>query len=430
MIGASIRKETQATEAQIAARAKMALADYRKYLAENVLNERRTVTYRSLGRALKVHGNLAKQMLYDFHHTENKKKPQSVNATYIITGTRKPQEKDTNGVHTKNHDDGDDVMQGSPFLPSSMPNQDAASDDDLNVLTDVHREMLAAHAHEDPLEYGKQWGMIQNKNVKRRTGMRPPAAAPAPKSAAPSKRPSQEEATQKVKSESKKAEDAAPTSQPKPEEKPPVKPSAKTAPLKREKSDLFSSFAKAKPKQKKEGSATPAVSGAESAEPSGAEDVVLGDASDEEEPEELFPDSGKSSTANNRETRKEREERLRKMMEDEDDDDEEMADVPEPPAEEEKTIDQPPPKEEPREEITVSGGRRRGRRKVMKKKTVKDEEGYLGENLLTVEEPSWESFSEDEPAPPPKKKPALSAPKGKAGGKAGQGNIMSFFSKK
>jgi DNA polymerase delta subunit 3 len=67
-----------------------------------------------------------------------------------------------------------------------------------------------------------------------------------------------------VKSESKKTEDAAPTSQTKAEEKPPVKPSGTTAPLKREKSDLFSSFAKAKPKQKKEGSATPAVSGAES----------------------------------------------------------------------------------------------------------------------------------------------------------------------
>lgn len=37
---------------------------------------------------------------------------------------------------------------------------------DLNVLTDVSREMLATYAHEDPLEYGKQWGMIQNKNVK------------------------------------------------------------------------------------------------------------------------------------------------------------------------------------------------------------------------------------------------------------------------
>ncbi|PKX99545.1 uncharacterized protein P174DRAFT_437991 [Aspergillus novofumigatus IBT 16806] len=444
----------------------MAVADYRKYLAENVLNERRTVTYRSLGRALKVHCNLAKQMLYDFHHTENKKKPQSVNATYVITGIQKPQQKDSNGVHAENHDDGDNIMQSSPYLPSSMPNQDATADEvpttsiilareedlddakstfesissmhiyslqptvlqDLNVLTDVHREMLAAHALEDPLEYGKHWGMIQNKNVKRRTGVRPPAPAPtpAPKSAAPSKRPSQDEATQKVKSENKKTEEAASTTQTKAEEKPSVKPSEKTAPLKREKSDLFSSFAKAKPKQKKEGLATPAVSGAESAAPSGTEDVVLGDASDEEEPEELFPDSGKSSTANNRETRKEREERLRKMMEDEDDDDEEMADVPETPAEEEKTIDQPPPKEEPREEITVSGGRRRGRRKVMKKKTVKDEEGYL----VTVEEPSWESFSEDEPAPPPKKKPALSAPKGKAGGKAGQGNIMSFFSKK
>lgn len=37
---------------------------------------------------------------------------------------------------------------------------------DLNILTDVSREMLAAHAHEDPLEHGKQWGMIQNQNVK------------------------------------------------------------------------------------------------------------------------------------------------------------------------------------------------------------------------------------------------------------------------
>lgn len=46
--------------------------------------------------------------------------------------------------------------------------------------------------------------------------------------------------------------------------------------------------------------------------------------------------------------------------------------------------------------------------------------------LVTVEEPAWESFSEDEPAPPPKKKAAVSAP----GKKAGQGNIMSFFSKK
>jgi DNA polymerase delta subunit 3 len=36
---------------------------------------------------------------------------------------------------------------------------------DLNVLTDVGREMRVAYGHEDPLEYGKQCGIIQNKNV-------------------------------------------------------------------------------------------------------------------------------------------------------------------------------------------------------------------------------------------------------------------------
>ncbi|KAL9015371.1 MAG: hypothetical protein Q9173_000015 [Seirophora scorigena] len=79
--------------------------------------------------------------------------------------------------------------------------------------------------------------------------------------------------------------------------------------------------------------------------------------------------------------------------------------------------------------IATTGGRRRGRRKVMKKKMLKDEEGYL----VTKEEPAWESFSEDEP-PPKEVAPisaASSAAKGKkAAGKPGQGNIMSFFGKK
>lgn len=71
------------TVARKSAKGKMAVADYKKYLAENVLNERRTVrpylqcqhgiqrskltsrllqvTYRSLSRALRVHCTLAKQ---------------------------------------------------------------------------------------------------------------------------------------------------------------------------------------------------------------------------------------------------------------------------------------------------------------------------------------------------------------------------------
>lgn len=44
----------------------------------------------------------------------------------------------------------------------------------------------------------------------------------------------------------------------------------------------------------------------------------------EEEPEELFPDSGKPTSTSNRESRKEREEKLKKMMED--DEEEEQAD--------------------------------------------------------------------------------------------------------
>ncbi|KAF5866455.1 hypothetical protein ETB97_012007 [Aspergillus alliaceus] len=440
----------------------MAGAEYKRYLAENVLNERKTVTFRSLGRALKVHSTLAKQMLYDFHRNENGKKPQSVNATYIVTGVQKAPVPATNG-HPSENSYGDGVFPSSPYLSSSMPNQDSLSDtvtttsvllvreedledakatfesissiyiyslqptvlQDLNVLTDVCREVLSNHSQEDPLEYGKQWGMIQNKNVKRRTGTRPPLPSPAPatttsKPIIPSKRPS--ESSSQANPMSKKEENVG-SEQPSAQESAPStsKPTEKTATVKREKSNLFSSFAKAKPKQK-EDPTTPA----ESAEPSGAEDVFLDDAFDEE-PEELFPDSVKttSSAAATRESRKEREERLRKMMED-DDEDEEMLDAAEP-VEESKPIDEPPPKQpEPKEEVTVQGGRRRGKRQIMKKQVRKDDEGYL----VTVEEPTWESFSEDEPAPPPKKKPAVGAPKGKPAGKAGQGNIMSFFSKK
>lgn len=63
-------------------------------------------------------------MLFEFHRTENAKKPQSVHATYVISGIQKPPEPPT----TNGHADEDDIMQSSPYLPSSMPNQDAVSD--------------------------------------------------------------------------------------------------------------------------------------------------------------------------------------------------------------------------------------------------------------------------------------------------------------
>ena len=102
------------------------------------------VTYRSLSRALKVHSHSAKRyvslyrldienalyspcrekrMLYDFHQNENSKKPNSVNATYVITGVRQLEAPAANGK-ANDDGDGDDFMQSSPYISSSMPNQD------------------------------------------------------------------------------------------------------------------------------------------------------------------------------------------------------------------------------------------------------------------------------------------------------------------
>lgn len=49
---------------------------------------------------------------------------------------------------------------------------------------------------------------------------------------------------------------------------------------------------------------------------------------------------------------------------------------------------------------------------------------------VTKEEAVWESFSEDEPAPKKPKLPSATSKGKKGGAKQGQGNIMSFFSKK
>lgn len=64
-------------------------------------------------------------ILFEFHCNENAKKPQTVHATYVISGIQKaPEQAPTNG----HADDEDEMMESSPYLPSSMPNQDASSD--------------------------------------------------------------------------------------------------------------------------------------------------------------------------------------------------------------------------------------------------------------------------------------------------------------
>lgn len=81
----------------------------------------------------------------------------------------------------------------------------------------------------------------------------------------PAKRPAQSEPSQPKKEELRTEERTEP---PKPVQRQnsslSAKPAEKAAPEKKEKGSLFSSFAKAKPKQKKEESSTPAASGTES----------------------------------------------------------------------------------------------------------------------------------------------------------------------
>ena len=65
-------------------------------------------------------------MLYEFHHAQNSKKTGSVHATYLLDGV--PQVvKEPNG--TGYQPDSEDVhMQSSPYMSSSMPQEEDEED--------------------------------------------------------------------------------------------------------------------------------------------------------------------------------------------------------------------------------------------------------------------------------------------------------------
>ncbi|KAI9821703.1 MAG: hypothetical protein M1827_002284 [Pycnora praestabilis] len=467
---------------------------YKEYLAATVLNDGHIVSYRSLSKALKVHSNVAKEMLFDFHHQQNSRKPGSIHATYLISGTRTPIPSiSTNGTQMRDGDD--DYMQSSPFMSSPMPKQDGLQDrmivtsitmtreedlegakalfenitsihlyslepsspKDLLILSDSNQEIYSKYATEDPLEAGKQYGTIQNANVKRRPRRRPPPPAVTPSIVtkpvpAPSiKRPdSRDEAPKKestpvpeTTSQTTNKGTTLTRDNTNADAMKSTKIISKTPALRRDSSDIFKSFAKSKSKLKSEDtgssvSDSPTVSVADPKERTAPIDQRMDDASEDEKEEDLVLAPPNKAEVGDRVSKAEREDKLRKMMDDDDDDDDDdepMEDSPTAAEEDSQEFrgtenggsQEVEPSEPP---VTVSGGRRRGKRRVMKKKTVKDEEGYL----VTREEPVWESFSEDEPKPQKAKTSASTASSTakakKAGSKPGQGNIMSFFGKK
>ncbi|KAK5103169.1 CDC27 protein [Lithohypha guttulata] len=468
--------------------------DFKTYLSTEILSEQRTVSYRVLSRALKVHVNAAKCMLFEFHKKENHKKAGSVYATYLISGIKKNRVLAGDENATPQESGKNTAVLSDSFLPSSsMPEASQATErlderyqvpiktitlcreEDLDAvksqfekITSIHVYALSPshyHAKQDPLIHNKDYGTIQNPHVKRRPGKRPidvDILQPKPLS----------------KVEPAKLDDVKPVSKPsaKKEETPTVtsRPGSKGSTttdnstskpkpgLRRDGSSLFKAFAKqsAKPKLERKDTSTSAGSDAKMG---GMDDNDEGVSEDEA----VFLDTGttnvkKRPTSEIRKEKDERQAKLRKMMED----DAEECEVPrvadatdmqaEPPAAKSNEdpdapdgdsgqVDWPDSDTEGKhkqpEQDDHGPKRRRGKRKVMKKKTVKDEEGFL----VTREEEAWESFSEDEPEPVPAKKSALPpskvmaaknqpqksfAPKTNAGAGGKKKDIMSFFGKK
>ncbi|KAL2039809.1 hypothetical protein N7G274_007209 [Stereocaulon virgatum] len=445
-------------------------SDPKTFLAASVLNDGSIVSYRTLSREAKVHSNAAKKMLYDFYQKQTSKKPGSVHATYLIDGV--PKSKNESNVNGQQKDSEDMQMQSSPYMSSSMPQDDNEQDrihirsivlareedlivvksnfeqihsihiyslepssvQNLQTLSECNRSLSVKYAHEDPLVAGKQYGIIQNAGVKRRSGWRLEVTTkPVIKSNELASGKFQDSSRASIKptqsSDRPLSNGKAGRSTPQPDSKP----SSKPATLKREQSDIFKSFSKPTANLKKEdtGSSTgtsPAPSAAQPDKKTDDEDEPMKDASEDEQEEDFIAANNDSSKQGK--SHSEREADLRKMM---DEEDEGMEDTVIDPSQESAPVDPPVSQTgtSPEPPVVVTEGRRRGRRKVMKKRMIKDEEGYL----VTKEEPAWESFSEDEPPPQKEKTPTSTTSsaigKGKkAIAKPGQGNIMSFFGKR
>ncbi|KAM0548507.1 hypothetical protein ACHAPJ_009830 [Fusarium lateritium] len=444
--------------------------EHKKYLADRLLSEERPITYRLLSRALDVHVNTAKEMLYDFHNYQNAQSANTIHATYLVYGTKAPDNEHSDGdVEMSSSMPEESLSEEVPISTLTLAREEELSDilaayqqvtsihvyslaphpqKDLSLLSDITTQLSEYSSNGDITAASKKYGVISNPHAHRRDRKgRPqapasaatqsvkkelPASKPAPSATVKPEPSTSTPGTKQTKAA--RQEPSAPSSK---EGTPAPSGGKKPAPsLKRGVSGgIMQSFAKAAARPPKPKPA-----------PKKEEDTSMALSDDgEADDSDIIATKSKSKpavdSADIKRQRQEREDALRKMMEDDDDDekeesdkeseqaDEEMEEAPEPePEPEAKKEDK-----EPAEVISsTSGGRRRGRRRVMKKKRILDDQGYM----VTVQEQGWESFSEDEAPPPAKKAAPTPTPSSSTGSKAkkpapkGQGNIMSFFSKK
>ncbi|KAK0745033.1 DNA polymerase subunit Cdc27 [Apiosordaria backusii] len=405
---------------------------YLKHLSESVLAEDKVVDFRLLSQSLQVPVNTAKQMLYEFHRSQNAKRPGSVHATYLIYGV-KHNSNSQNGADEEMPDAGS-VTDVVPVFDLCLVTEEKLRDvlAEFEEVKTIHvysvasrptkdMALLADVAHEVSSNDKKVLSNIVNPNVRTRERKGPGLKASIASTPAFKQQP---KAASKVKEDPKPAEETKPAIKTEKTEKTTSSaPAKKPAPAKS--SGIMAAFSKAAslPKKEPKKSASPAVT--ETNTPA---------LSDEDDDEEEMPQP-KPRAKPDFKTLKQREEGLRRMMEGDDEEEapaSERAESPEEPEPEPMEVEEeaPDPVKEEKEVVeTTSNGRRRGKRRIMRKKQIMDEQGYL----VTIQEPGWESFSEDEAPPPPKvvkTTSSASSTQAKKGAAKGQGNIMSFFSKK
>ena len=462
--------------------------DYKKHLTTEILSDQHIVSYRILARAVKVHVNAAKCMLYEFYAEQSRRKPGSVYATYLLAGVKKDEKPQTNGMTNGiSHDEDEEMPPASsppPFTSSMLDPSQQNGDDhqeqhvlrktitlvreenleevkaayetissihiyslspgkmpDLTALTDLGRSLYAnVFVKEDPLTHNKTYGVIQNPQVRRRKGKRPVIpSAPAPKFQPVKDEKVASKANVRPATSNLKKEDTA--SRPSSRDStaaPPAAPPAKQPTLKRGGSSISDAFAKTKHKKA-------------SSQPKQEDDVKMTDEDDGEEDDAMFLDTGtkttKKRTSEAKQERENKAAKLRKMM-DSDDEAEvpKVEDAPDSEINKEPAMPAPEAKED-EDEVAWSASedgkeqpaedtgpkRRRGKRKVMKKKTAKDEDGFL----VTREEEVWESFSESDHGDMRKpfvqksaKLASQGSQKSAKGGTQGKTDIMSFFGRK
>ncbi|KAL5601358.1 hypothetical protein BROUX41_002657 [Berkeleyomyces rouxiae] len=441
------------------------MADYTEFLAAHILAQDEVVTYRTLSRALKVNVHVAKQMLYDFHATQNAAKPGSIVATYVVFGKLKSDAEDAapepeSAVASEPIETLTLSMIAQSRLEETLASYESVKSlhiyslgttlgNDLQMISDAPR-LCEPEANRNPIEDLKLYGSIVNSHTRRRSRRSHQPIPTVQREVKPQASTAKQNAKplEPGKSTTKLPFGKAPpqvtesTAQPPPVEakassssgsQKTQSASSKKAPGKAGNS-IMQSFAKAaslpaKPKAKVKD---------EPASADSKEDTAV--LSDDGEDDEASPDPELAAEAEAaRKAREAKQSQLRRMMDEDDEEDDE------PKEEEDGDVsmheapsggdEEAAPAEPEKLEVvaTTVNGRKRGRRQVMKKKQTMDANGYF----VTIQEKAWESFSEDEEQPPASKPkttaaPASSAAAGKAKKAApkGQGNIMSFFQKR